>query len=379
MQRQSKLDKVLEELELKITDSHYNYVEKLHLKSMAHEKIDHLPLSLIVEPTSHIELFPYEEIFNDPEKMLYNELFKSFGCIYNSVMLQDEYPLHIRSNHGICAIPSMFGAKVSIIGGNMPWVKHCEDLSEIKKLISHGVPDIKNGVAAQIFDTYAYYNDRLNEYPNCAKHIRLSQPDMQGPFDNAHLLMGSEIFYMLYDEPEIVHELLDVLTDTYIKYHSAVKPLLNDEAGNNAVYLHGGIYGGKAIVKDDTAIINLSKEHYIEFAQQYNERIENALGEISIHYCGKALDWHFDVIKNKKVTTMNFGNPDLNDLSMLYGQWSSYKTPIVFWGYNGGIEALSKTIKSINPKTGMTLAVIAKDMEEGKRIKELNYMNKLFI
>ena len=71
--------------------------------------------------------------------MLYNELVRTVGgtSTYTSVRLKDDFPPHIRSNHGIGILSSLFGARCRIINDNMPWVEHME-LDEIRKAVGEG-------------------------------------------------------------------------------------------------------------------------------------------------------------------------------------------------------------------------------------------------
>ena len=45
---------------------------------------------------------------------------------WNSVRLKDDFPPHVRSNHGIGILSSLFGARCRIINDTMPWVEHLE-------------------------------------------------------------------------------------------------------------------------------------------------------------------------------------------------------------------------------------------------------------
>ena len=165
----------------------------------------------------------------------------------------------------------------------------------------------------------------MSGYPKCREAIRISQPDLQGPFDIAHLLIGTEIYYMLYDRSKIVHELLDVITETYISFRKYIEGLLTDSAGEDAVYVHGSIYKGKVVIKDDTAAVNLSKDMYGEFSKQYNQRIFEAFGGGSLHHCGQERDWHFDSMNGEYLMAVNYGNPEMHDIVSVYKYWSRYR------------------------------------------------------
>lgn len=367
-----KLDELLDFLENNIDDEHLKNVEKLHLDAMNCKDVPYLPLTLVYPPEG-VKPFPYEEAFYDPEKMLFNELISTVGgtSTYNSVRLNDHFPLQIRSNHGIGILASLFGAECKIVNNNMPWIEHLE-FSEIKELISKGVPDLDKGLGKRVIDTHKYYIDRLKEYPKCSRNIRITQPDLQGPFDIAHILIGGDIFYGVYDYPDIIHELLDIITNTYIEFRRKIDGLLTDSAGDDAVYLHGCIFGGKVLIKDDTAMINLSEEMHCGFSKQYNDKIFEAFGGGSHHFCGLSRPWHFKNIDSPWLKGVNYGNPEMQNLSEVYKFWSERKIPNLLWGdtlcgYRMDYDYLEE-VQRLNIKTGMSLAIRVDSFEEARNV-----------
>jgi hypothetical protein len=369
-----KLDALLDFIEEHIDEEHVRQTEQLHLDAMGYLPVAHLPLTLVFPPDD-VEPFPYEEAFDDPEKMLYNELIKTVGgtSTYTSVLLKDDFPPHIRSNHGIGILSSLFGARCRIINSNMPWVEHME-LAEIKKTIARGVPDLEQALGKQVLDTHHFYLEKLKGYPKCARCVRITQPDLQGPFDIAHLLIGNDAFLGVYDYPDLLHEILAVVTDTYIAFRKKVDPLLTDRAGEGAVYLHGCLFGGKVLIKDDTAIINLSEDMYRSFSKIYNDRILEAFSGGSIHYCGPSRSWAHGAVGSPWLRGINLGNPELQDLAQEHAYWRARKVPILLWGDSLCLEAKDRPflddIRSLGIETGMTLALRVKDQEEARRVLE---------
>ena len=361
-----RLNTLLEFLEENIDLNHLKEVENLHLDTIEYRQVSYLPLSVSFPPDGEFTPFPYAEAFEDSEKMLFNELLGSFSSIYNSIRLKDHFPLHIRSNHGIGILASLLGANCKIINNNMPWVDHLE-IKEIKSLIARGVPDICKNLGKKVIETCKYFNDKLREYPKCFQAIHISQPDLQGPFDIAHLLIGGDIFYKVYDEPEMLRQLLEIITETYISFRKSIDNLLTHQAGKSAVYVHGCIYGGKVIIKDDTAAINLSREMYNEFAKLYNERILEAFGGGSLHYCGEARKWHFESINSKWLKGINYGNPEMHNLKNSYEFWSRNKIPILWWGNDQNHEFLDEVYRLKIP-TGITLATEAESFSHAREI-----------
>lgn len=361
----NQLEKLLEFLEENIDIQHIRQTEKLNLDAIMYREVSRLPLSIRLQDTGDFIPYSYEEAYYDSEKMLFNELLFSHGSVYNSVRLKDDFLLHVRSNHGCGLMPSLFGAKCKIINDNMPWVDHFDSLEEIKSIIKNGVPDFTAGLGSKVLDTHQYYLERLKEYPKCYNSIHITQPDMQGPFDIAHLLIGTDIFLYVYDESEMLHELLELITQTYIGFRNHIQKYLTDDTGENAVFVHGGICGGKVLIKDDTAAVNLSESQYNEFSKQYNDKILEAFGGGSIHHCGPERSWHWNSFKSKYLRGMNFGQPEMHDLKNKYRLMSEDNVAFLIWGMGQGYDFL-REIDQLNIKTGMTLTCVAETYSQAE-------------
>jgi hypothetical protein len=369
-----KLDALLDFLEERIDEEHIHGTERLHVDAMRFQPVPRLPVTLVFPPAD-ISLFPYEEAFHDPEKMLFNELVRTVGgtSTYTSVMVKDDFPPHVRSNHGVGIIASLFGAECRIFNNTMPWVEHLGH-EEIKKVAAKGVPELYQALGKRVVDTHRYYLEKLKAYPKCSRCIRVTQPDLQGPFDIAELLVGGDIFLGVYDYPELLHELLSVITETYIAFRKSLEPLLTDSAGDGFMYLHGCIFGGKVLIKDDTGMANLSGEMYREFSKIYNDRIIEAFGGGSMHYCGPPKDWTHGAVETPSLRGINFGNPEMHDLAMEHAYWRERKVPILLWGDTLKLERFDRDflgdIRNLGIRTGMSLAILVKDQAEARAILE---------
>ena len=363
------LDSLLEYLEERVDLDHARQVETLHLDAIMYRDVPFLPLSVSFPVDGRFTPFAYHEAFDDPEKMLFNELLTSFSSIYNSVLLKDHFPLHIRSNHGIGIIASLFGARCKIIQDNMPWVEHLDGMDAVREMVAQGLPDLESGLGSKVIATYRYFRDKLREYPKCHEAIRITQPDLQGPFDIAHLLIGTDIFYEVYDHAPLLHQLLELITETYIAFRRHIDELLTDRTPEDAVYVHGGIYGGKVILKDDTAAINLSQGMYDEFSKHYNDKILEAFGRGSLHYCGPGRDWHFDSMNCPWLGGLHFGNPEMHSLEYVYGYWSRRRVPILWWGNHQDYAFLDEVCRLRIP-TGVTSVAKAANLEDARRIMD---------
>ncbi|NLJ38673.1 MAG: hypothetical protein GX432_07920 [Candidatus Atribacteria bacterium] len=357
------LDSLLSFIERNINLKHLQKVEKIHLDSLTFQTVPLLPLTVIPIIDQSL-LFPYAEAFQDPYKMMYNELLQTCGgSVYSSIQTKDFFPLHIRSNHGIGIIPSLFGLSSKILYNNMPWVEHFSNRDEVKRIIQKGIPDLNKGLVERVIQTHHFYLDKLKNYPLCSQGIKVSQPDMQGPFDIAHLMLGSDIFYLVYENPLLLHELLELITETYIRLRKYIDKLLNDKTTGDAVYVHGAIYLGQVVIKDDTAVVNLSPEMYDEFSWQYNKKIFTEF-KGSLHSCGKIKDWLYDIINDNNLMSINYGNPEMQNFQKIYKKNNDKHLSIIGWGYNQDFSFLDEVFNN-NIKTGLSLSCQVKNVNEG--------------
>jgi len=246
--------------------------------------------------------FPIPEIHADMEKMLYNEL---LGCLPSFEESDGGIPM-IRANYGVGTLASLFGMESYFTGNDMPWVRHVKSTDAIRGLISRGVPNLKTGFGARVLETYEYYMDVLSKYENLYNGIKLYHADLQGVFDTAHLIAGPEIYTLMYDEPELIHNLLKLVAQTYIAYLKEHFKIADGLTADGNCYHWGSVYGGAVLIRNDSAV-NLSPAMYKEFIRPYDEEILSAFGGGTIHFCGRADQWIFDMIKTKNLKTLNFG------------------------------------------------------------------------
>lgn len=296
----SKLAELLEYLEQNLDGRHIRQAEQRYKDAIAFQA--KRPPLKIGYPTPKFEWFPYPETHADMEKMLYNEL---CSCIGSADIKDDRLPT-IRANYGVGTLPSLFGRKSRILANNLPWVDHCETIDEVKQIVASGIPDLDTGFGKKVSETHAFYRETLAKYPNCEACIHIMHPDLQGPFDVAHLIWGPDIYYALYDEEELVHELMELVTQTYIKTCERFKSQINDTTADGYCYHWSALYPGALLLRNDSAV-NLSSEMYQEFVRPYDEQILAHFGSGSMHFCGRADQWLFDMAETKKLKGFNFG------------------------------------------------------------------------
>ena len=360
-----KIGKILTYLEEQLDEGHIAKVKERFRKVLTYQKSDRLVLRLCF-PCETFNGYPYEEVFADMEKMMVNELVEY--C--NAVDIKDDRIPMIRPNYGVGVLPSLFGLKSRVVDNNMPWVDHVKSTDEIRSILNKGVPNIKSGLGGLIFDTIEYYKEQLSKYPKCSKLIQIYQPDLQGPFDVVHLIWGSNVYYALYDEPELVHELLKLVTETYTVFLRELKKVLNDEYGSFH-YHWGSLFPGHIIIRNDTAV-NLSKEMYEEFAKYYDEILLREFGTGSIHYCGRAEQWVFSMMGCKNLRALNFGQPPnmifgTDFLGKIYSKMKEKRLGIVNYGVD---KSIVPDITNSEFDQGITYQTVVENKKEAVELFE---------
>ncbi len=263
--------------------------------------------------------YSMQEVHDDFAKMMVNELIEALSHIESN---DDGIPM-LRANYGVGILPSAFGINCRIVNGSMIW---CDSVGRAgaQKILSQGMPDIGSGFGQKVLDTYAFFKEQLSAYPKCNKAIKLYHPDYQGPFDVAHLIFGADIYMELYDDPDFVCDLMQLICQTYVRNLKVIKQLIQDE-DENYVYHWGHLFPGKVVLRDDSAV-NLSKDMYNEFIAPFNNQILSEFGNGAVHFCGRADQWVFEMAKQPKVlaynvgymSDMGFGQPYLDFIKHAY-------------------------------------------------------------
>jgi hypothetical protein len=278
----------------------------------AFEPVEELPYVLAGEfggIDTDWPIYPYNDTFADREKMLLDQLRAPF--LHNQ--LKDYHPLNMRTNYGTVILPTVFGAGYQLTETSLPWVHHLDGRDKIAELVDRGIPDLDAGLGGTCFETLRYYQEVLAGYPNLERAISIYHPDLQGPFDVAHLIWGPDILYGLYDCPDLVHALLRLVIETYRLWMHKWKALVreaNDFTTHWNYYIKGGI-----MLRDDTPVM-LSPDHYEEFVKPYDQALLDEFGGC-IHYCGKGDRFIASMCRSANLYGVNASQPELNDVGLL--------------------------------------------------------------
>jgi uroporphyrinogen-III decarboxylase len=132
--------------------------------------------------------------------------------------------------------------------------------------------------------------------------------------DICEVVWGSTIFYAMYDQTELVHALLEIVTQTYVRFMNAWLEVVPFEKHGNAHW--GFFHQGNIMLRDDSAM-NLSPDMFDEFVRPYDQRLLDEFGGGAIHFCGKG-DHYIDRLPQMKgVCAVHMSQPEYNDMEKM--------------------------------------------------------------
>jgi hypothetical protein len=116
--------------------------------------------------------------------------------------------------------------------------------------------------------------------------IPIACTDTQSPLDTITLLWDTASFFTAtYTAPEVVHGLLQKITDLIIEFSRRQVQHMGStwvQPGHNSVSARGG----RGLSISDDNIVMVSPKHYTTFAVPYNEQIAAAFDGLAVHSCG---------------------------------------------------------------------------------------------
>ena len=223
--------------------------------------------------------YTYPEQFHDKEKMLHVQMQKAnymrYRCIGRIPGVWAEFK-------GM--IPTMFGAKLELMADAASmeglWYRHCED--DLKAIVDRGLPPLAAGLFPTIKEFTEYFRDHLPD------GFYLGIPGIGEAFSWAVDILGPRIYTEVYDRPELVHQLLDLITETMIKTDAALYKIAGYERLDETWYLGGFVPG---IVTEGDSVVGLSPQTIREFVVPYVKKLAKGLdAKCFFHYCPNPRD-----------------------------------------------------------------------------------------
>lgn len=165
-----------------------------------------------------------------------------------------------------------YGCEIVRINGlinSKPLIYNAEDCYKIKK------PDIINA------GFYPEIERRMKEIERRLGDVYFVPGDVQSPIDVlTEIFYGEDCMCAMYDEPEPLHYLLNMLTETIAEILQHQKSIVKNMVGYG--HDHPIPYG--VHLSDDNAAF-LSPSTYEEFALPYNSKLSEIFGGVTLHCC----------------------------------------------------------------------------------------------
>lgn len=278
---------------------------------------------------ANFQPYPHREVFDDPEKMLYNELTRAFDTsIALRAEVGDDLPLTVRANFGTVLIASTFGAPVRQTDDNPPWVMHDH---------SDGIPlghiagidplDLSQGWIPRVVETMQVYHAVLDRYPELKRRLRIVLPDLQGPFDNLELIRGSEVLLELVTEPDAVDRALHTLATAQIALARHFGQWTTEPV-DGYCHQHGVMLKGNILLRNDTCIM-LSPTMYRDQIAPHDERVLRELDGGGIHSCGNIGHLVDEYLALPSIRSLDLGQSEMNDMELIYQKAAARRVPLV--------------------------------------------------
>jgi len=215
--------------------------------------------------------FLTEEQFDDPEKMLYEQLFR----LVPLWRFPGDGTAVVMPWFGNAFLVSAFGMEMKIVDDTV-WPSRHLSRDEVKRL---ELPQdlAEAGLMPRVIQFIRYAKSVL------PGHIPVGLFFMMSPYDLAYLIRGDKMMIDMYEAPEVVHHLMSLCTDLFIR---ATK-LFKMEAGEpDDFYRYGPrTFAGGGHLCEDCCVM-LSPELHSEFSIPYTRQALDALGGGWIHFCG---------------------------------------------------------------------------------------------
>lgn len=271
---------------------------------------------------------PHSRIYEESAAMMYNEMVYAFGtsvCLAQHV--GHDLPWTVRPNFGTGLVAAVFGGRIEQIGDNPPWVRPFETEAQFRRALDHDPQDCSGGLMDRVRQCYEFFRRTLQPYPKLSRVVHCVLPDLQGPFDTAEQLRGSDIFVDLYTSPTLVQEALAVIARTQAALAQELMELVHDGPEGYA-HQHGVMLPGRILIRNDTATM-ISPQMYRETVGPQDEYILRAMNGGGIHCCGRCDDHVEAFLALPSMRCIDLGQSWLNDVDRMYRLAARHQVPLL--------------------------------------------------
>jgi hypothetical protein len=226
--------------------------------------------------------------------------------------------LNVRCNYGTGILSSLFGCELFVMPeetDTLPTTRPLESMDRVKALLDAGVPDIHSALGAKVFRCAERFGEVFQAHPILQEYVEFYHPDLQGPIDVVELVWGSGMFVGFYDEPDLLRDLLDLVTRTYIEFLRAWHAIVPPRGDYSSHW--GLLMKGHVMLRNDS-LMNLSPETYTDFIRPKDGEVLDTFGGGAIHFCGRGDHFIAAMSETPGLTGVNLSQPHLNDMETIY-------------------------------------------------------------
>lgn len=226
--------------------------------------------------------------------------------------------MSIRGNYGTGILPSLFGLEMFVMDeefNTLPTIRPLNNLEKVEALLDAGIPDLRTGYGQRVLEMGEKFLEWMSPFPKIQQFVQVYHPDLQGPLDVCELIFGSTVFTTLYDRPELVHAMLNLVCATYTRFMKAWFDLHPPRPEGNA---HWGLFHRGAIMLRDDSAMNLSALMVKEFILPYDQLLLTTFDGGAVHFCGKGDHYIEHLSQLTGLYAINLTQPELNDMNRIY-------------------------------------------------------------
>lgn len=158
-------------------------------------------------------------------------------------------------------------------------------------------PSLHAGVYGRLEEFTSFFKENL------PPGVRIQHPDIQGPFNNAHLLRGTDLLTDFYDAPEAADALLDVVTDYLCELVPRLRRMIGEQDGWFLDY--AALWKGAARISN-CSVHMIGPALYAKHVRPRDARLFAAIGGGRIHYCGSPGDVIPELLAVPGLTGLDF-------------------------------------------------------------------------
>ncbi|HEY3375890.1 MAG TPA: hypothetical protein VGL77_00215 [Armatimonadota bacterium] len=198
-----------------------------------------------------------------PEERLLRSLRGMTGSL---AMLNPIRPV-VNLGKGTGTLPSSFGIMLDPALGFTP-----KGNRPMREVLAEGMPDPEtSGIIPDMRADIEAVQRLTPEW------VKIALPDMQGPFNIAHMILGDEVFFAPYEEPEEFAAFLTMVTDFFIALHGRLQSWI--EPARRVAFPQNNCRVAECSVN------MVSKDIYLEHVLPHDQRIATYYGRIAVHPC----------------------------------------------------------------------------------------------